>query len=292
MTKEENETDEQDFDNIFEEESEQPETVEAKTPEKEAETPKEETPPVEETPETAELEKAKVEEKPKEEVEAAKAAETPEPAQENGTIPVHVMTKQRDDFKQQLADRDAEIKRLQQQAQPQAAQKTPEQLSEEIPDPILDPEGFAKYQTSTFQTMLDNSQFKSRMDNALVAETQAGKTDADLMEEAANFVAAAKADKSLQDGIKTAHNPIQYVRDWNARQATQSELASYNGDLNAYVAAKVAEATGAAKADPVPAATAEAEPVIPRSIADTRPATTLPGAVETTADDDFEAIFS
>lgn len=290
----EDQLEEDNFDEIFEDDTE------VEEPTKVEETPAEDA--AKETEEAAtEATEAETKtdeagaEKPAEETAVVETVED-EPPKGGSMIPQTAFTAMREDLKGQITSRDDRIasleQRLAQQAQPQpAAQSAPQ--NEDIPDPILDPQGFAKWQSGQMQAMVQNTMFEQRMQTSYNAELANGKTEADLKQEATAFMSAAQADKRLVDGMKASHDPIAYIRNWNTQQAAQAELAAYGGDIAAYTAAKIAEAQGVAPATSAPATPTAAKPapVIPQSIVNTRPAdkALTTGAPD---QDDFEAIFS
>ena len=154
----------------------------------------------------------------------------------------------------------------QQLSAPQQAQQQPTP-KDDMPDPVLEPEQYGQW----VQTRIDERLFVSRMQGALQQEMSTGKTEAELEQEATPFYNAMQRDVNLQAGLRSAYDPIAYIRKWNHQQRANQELASYGGDIDAYIAAKVSAAQTQAQAKP-------SEPVkIPQSIADTRPATPLRG---------------
>ena len=280
-----------DFDGIFDEDEAQAEPVEPITePTAETEAKAKDTtePPTEEpAPETTEGEEPVAEQAE----EVAQVPAEPNPAQEGAHIPQSAFKAMREDLKGQIAALTTQLEQ-QRQAPPQAQPAPQPEPIEEIPDSILDPQGFAEWQRGEIQRTATELVFKNNLAAAEARELASGKTLDDLRQEADPFIQAAMRDPQLSGRFKSSHDPVAFIRSWNAKQTAQTELAKYGGDLAAYTAAKVAEAMQAG--NPAPATPQEptvTAPVAPRSIVDTRPATQIAG-VQNSDEDDFEAIFS
>ncbi len=282
-----------DFEDMFDDEVQtEPENTDDKPAETEAKAEDTPEPQTEEpSPETTEAK----EPEPEQPVDAQEAPETPiEPVVDTSgaSIPQSAFTAMREDLKGQIALLQNQLA-SQQAAQAQPAPQTQQQKPEEIPDSILDPQGFAEWQRNEIQRTASDLVFKNNLAAAEARELASGKTLDELRQEADPFIAAAHNDAQLVQSFKASHDPVAFIRSWNARQTAQAELAKYGGDLSAYTAAKIAEAqAGGIPATPAPTQQAPVTaPIAPRSIVDTRPATEIAGAQVDDADD-FEAIFS
>lgn len=215
----------------------------------------------------------------------------PEPV-ESGTIPAHVLKSMREDHKAQQAELRAEIERLRAQPQP-TAQPAPEPETPARPDPVLDPDGYHDYIMAEAQQRVSDNILKSNMDRGYQQAIAGGRDKAELDKIGNAFIAAAQSDPKLIQGMKSAHDPIAYIDDWNRRETVNTELAAHGYDVDkliaAHMAAQQSQTNVAAPAAPTPQSPA---PKIPQSLVDTRPATAVPGVSLASDEIDFDAVFS
>lgn len=200
-------------------------------------------------------EEQKVEEEPAEGAEAES-----DPAGEKPPIPPKPEYRLKEDAERARAAEaeNAELKRrldaLERANQPKPAQQ---EEKDDVPDPLLDPKGYAKHVREEIKNELLNERREDSMKAAHDADPAAFKAAYD-----ASMQAMQNGDVSIKARMQNARDPGKELLKWHKEQRVKAEVGD---DLDAYIEKKVQERIAA-----------QARPNAQTQQTDGRPRTSLP----------------
>lgn len=164
--------------------------------------------------------------KPEDKSETVAATDPPakEPVDDNAAMVPSWRVREINDEKRALADRVAAFEAEKLQWQRQQPQPKPEPVAKaEKPDPLLDPEGYAK----AVREEIRNDLLNDRREESL---QRAAKAHPDEFKEA--YTAAQRGvDPALKARMQSSRDPGETLLEWHRENKTRQEIG---GDLNAY----------------------------------------------------------